>query len=638
MSINESDKNWSELPFNPSETEIKKERSDDDIVREIRHFMEKSDEYRDPHIELAARARDRYQNWKLESVSKIRRANLKPSYGFSVIETLVPQVCEIFLGDEHIVKFEGQQREDIEFEDGLTDFFGVQFREMDFNTKFVSFVKNMHLDGTAIAKVPYRYKEIVTLRRQQQVDEVTGMVTLVRQPVYEVLYDGPDFEVVPIVDFFPDWRVKQPGDIQSMRGCVHRMYKSYADLQALEKKTTNGQESGVYKNLDELKKSLGRKGCAAWKAPYWSDKYQDTFSGEDEQQGRKKTWDQVELWEYWGLFDEKGDGDFKEYLITIGNGDVIIRIQENFYDYQHKPFVACPNYIRSNEFYGIPELSAVDAEIREATAIRNARLDQINLNVNGMWLADRAAGLDGKNLYSRPGGIVWTNDMNGLKPVQVPPPSVDSAQEIGFIEQNISQTTGIASPPVTGGSKSFGRTAQGVNFVQSFSNSRIGLKARIIADLCISKLVHIMMMVDRQFVTEESWVKLTSPDAPNPFVQLPPDAFFRDYAYNIKTKLELPDEVEFQKLQAAAGVLQVAEQTQPGSVKMDIVIESLLRPLIGPKVKKFMRSPQELQELQMQQAQLRVQEQAANAQIGEMAPQPNAGTPAQPGMNFNAPK
>lgn len=626
-----------ELPFSqPEDDRPAGKKEDKDVVREVRNFMQKSDDYREPHLDLAMQSRDRYQNWKIESVSKTRRANLQPSYGFSIIETLVPQLCEIFLGDQHIVKFEGREPQDQVYEDSLTDFFDIQFEDMDFEPKFVTFIKNMHLDGTAIAKVPYRYREIVTMRREQIVDEL-GNMFVQRQPKYEVLYDGPDLEVVPFQDFFPDWRSRQPGDIQSMRGCVHRMYRSYTDLESLKQRTNDsGETVGVYKNLDELKQSLTTKGQKAWNAPYWSDKYTENFDQLNDNKQNSKDWDQVELWEYWGLFDVNGSGEFREYIITVANGDVVIRMDENFYDYQHKPFIACPNYIRSNEFYGIPELTAVDSEIREATAIRNARLDQINLNVNGMWMVDRGAGIDGKNLYSRPGGIVWTNDMNGLKPIQVPSPSVDSAQEIGFIEQNISQTTGIASPPITGGSKSFGRTATGADYVKSFSASRLGLKARILASCGISQLVHIMLMTDRQFVTDTQWIRASSPDSPNPFNELPPDAFFKNYDYNIKTKLEQPDEIEFQKLQAASQVLQVAEQTQPGSVKMDVVIEALLRPLIGPKVKKFMRSPEELQQLNMQNAALRVQEQAANAQIGQLAPQPNAGSAGRPGGDFNA--
>ena len=89
----------------------------------------------------------------------------------------------------------------------------------------------------------------------------------------------------------------------------------------------------------------------------------------------------------------KNDGKFEEYLIVIANGDVVVRMEPNFYDYKFKPFVACPNYSRETEFYGIPELLAVRSLIKEANTLRNARLDNINLSVNPMWIADRAAGI-----------------------------------------------------------------------------------------------------------------------------------------------------------------------------------------------------------------------------------------------------
>jgi hypothetical protein len=598
-------------------------------VRMVRSFMFKSQEYRRDHLELADKSREKYTNWETQERSRIRRANLRPSYGFTVVETLVPQICDLFLGDEHVVKFKGIEPQDFIYEDPMADFVSVQLKEMDFEAKFIVFTHNMVLDGTAVAKTPYRYKEIGTVRRETTQDPVTGEPIRTKVPAIEVCYDGPDMENIALYDFFPDWQVKEPGCISKMRGCVHRMYKSLSDLKQLEKKKLpDGTEVGVYKNLDELKLSLRERGDKAWSAPYWEDQYKQSFESRDGNRKNIKDSDKFEVWEYWGLHDPKGNGELQEYIITVANGDVVIREDENFYDYKFKPFVASVNYARSNEFYGLPELAVVDSEIREATAIRNARLDQINLSVNSMWVVDRAGGIDAKNLYSRPGGIIYANDINSIKRLDPSDPSQSSAVELAAIEQNIGQATAIGSAPVVGASKSFGRSATGVNYLQQFASSRIGLKGKLMSALFFQNFVHNIMMINSQFVTDDQWLRISNPDAQNPFTTLPASAFSHSFDYMIKPKFELPDEVQFQKMQTVAQVLQTAEQTQPGSVKMDIVIEALLRPLVGASVKKFMRTPEELQQLKVENAQLRVQEQAANAQIGAQAPQPNGG-------NFN---
>jgi len=595
------------------------------IVALVRSFMRKSKEYREPHLELALRSRRLYQNWDLDSISKIKRANLKPSYGFMIVETLLPQLTEIFFGDNQIVKFEGRDQEDAQYEKCLSDFIDIQFEDMSLETKTICAFKNMLLDGTLIQKVPYRFQEQAMMRRNTVTDPNTGESFSQRELVVETVYDGPDLEVVPFVDFFPDWRVKEPGNIQKMRGCAHRMNRNLSDLKKLKKRTReDGTTVGVYENLDQLEDSLSTKGHDAWSAPYWSDDRKQAMDHSNDNKPGEKDKDSIELWEYWGLYDLEGNGELVECILTIANGDVVIRKQKNFYDYQFKPFLATPNYVRPNEFYGIPELIIVESEIREARTIRNARLDQINLGVNTMWLVDRAAGIDAKNLYSRPGGIIFSNDINGVKPISVGNPSDSSAAELGYIENNISQATAIGAPPVVGATKSFARSATGVNFVQQFANSRLGLKAKIIADLYFKELVHIMLMTDRQFVTDAQWVRASSPNDPNPFSRLPTDAFFKNYDFIIDTKYDKSDELQMQKLQAAAQILQVAEQTQPGTTKWDVLLEAMLRPLVGPAVHRFARTPEEMQQFQMQNAAMRVQEQAANAQIGAGTPQPNA--------------
>ena len=133
-----------------------------------------------------------------------------------------------------------------------------------------------------------------------------------------------------------------------------------------------------------------------------------------------------------------------------------------------------------------------------------------------------------------------------------------------------------------------------------------------------------MMMTNRQFVTDARWIRSSDPDADNPFTQLPPDAFFRNYDFIINTKYEKSEDEQLQRLQAAAQILQVYEQSQPGITKADVITEALLRPLVGPNTKKFIRSEEEMAERQRQAAILELQKQEANAVIGAMAPQPNA--------------
>lgn len=580
----------------------------------VRGFMNRSKSYREPQLKLAQQAREMYENWQSTGRTMIMRANLRLPFGFTIIETQLPQLVDVFLKNERFIKFEGRSEDDFIWEEQLTDFHQRQFDEMEFPAKFIQFTKAMLLDGTAIAKIPYRFEEIMTIRRETipAEESLTGQEEVVKTEVPEVVFDGPDFQPISLVDFFPDWQVKSAGDIKKMRGCVHRTYMTFAQV----KKRKKGKDGGIYINLDKLKQSMGTENrTSAWAEPGFSSRFKEAYEESMDVKPGSKDHDKIEIWEYWGLWDPKGDGDFQEYILVLANGDTLIREEPNFYDYKFKPFVASVNYPRDGDFYGIPELISVRSLIKEANQLRNARLDSTNLAVNPMWVVDKNAGINVRSIYSRPNGIILTNDMNGIKPLSIPDTLSGSYRETQDIQQDIqSATAAMGSSPQLNQLKSFGRSATGVNFLNNIASTRLGLKTRLMSNLLFRRMAWIMFMTNRQFVTEEQVVRVSDPNAENPFTRLSPDAFFRQFDFKIVTDIETGGpEAEFQKLQMFTQLAQVAEQSQPGTVDFGIVFESLGRTLFGPRMKKFTRSQDE--RLQMQQQGLAA-EQAANAQVG----------------------
>ena len=105
----------------------------------------------------------------------------------------------------------------------------------------------------------------------------------------------------------------------------------------------------------------------------------------------------IELHEYWGLFDLKGDGNLQECVLTVANNKVCIRAELNPLDKRFKPFVAAVDYPVEGEFYGLGELEPIWSLLKEATALRNARLDNVNQATNRMWIVDRASGINVRN-------------------------------------------------------------------------------------------------------------------------------------------------------------------------------------------------------------------------------------------------
>lgn len=317
---------------------------EDRALESVRLFMTNSRRYTEPYFKRADAIWKEYLNSRNEKLNPLQRANLKLPYAWTIIETFVPQVVEAFLGEKPYVNVEGRGQEDVQYEEILSKYLTYQLDEMEFFEKFVCYIKDLLIFGTAVAKTPWRYETRKSYEAQLTIDPIKGDISRVKVPVIETIYNNPDFDPIPFWDFFPDWTASRPGDIQSMRGCVHRVWRTLTELESKERKTKpDGTKSGIYTNLDKLRANISDKGFDAWaKKDENCPKAEKDYYNRDRALGLSegiKRKNKIEVWEFWGLFDVTGQGDFQEYVIAVANGDIVIRCDPNPYDGKFKPFV-----------------------------------------------------------------------------------------------------------------------------------------------------------------------------------------------------------------------------------------------------------------------------------------------------------
>lgn len=580
-------------------------------VKCVNKFMEASKKYTDRLFDKFFILYEEYLSTRSQRRTALQRANLKPPYAFTIIETYTPYVVEAFLADKPYIGIRGRGPEDQQYESLLEQYLSFQFDEMGFLPKFIPFVKSLLLFGTAIAKVTWKYETKMVM---QEVPSTNPLEPPKKVRVRDTTYDNPNFDPISIFDFFPDPYASVPGDIQSMRGCVHRVWRTFSELKSKEKKTlANGVEIGIYKNLDLIEKELNSE-----EGEIKTDGY-DTHLSKREQlydiPGDVKRKDKLEIWEYWGLHDPKGDGNYEEYVITIVNGKYCIREESNPLDYQFKPFVASVNYPIEGEFYGIGEIEPVWSLLKEGTALKNARLDQVNQAVNRMWLVDRSAGINVRNLYTRAGGIVLANDINGIKALDPSEVVGSSFRELSEIDYGIQQAVALPNPSA-GVSKigsGYGRTATGVNYLSNLTSSRLSLKIRLLSQMAFNNIARIMLMLNKQF-NEDVWVRVMNND-PNPFKLLPASAFACQYDFIVDSAVDRLSKKDRQSnfQQNIVPMLQMAEQYRPGLVRWEQVIPDTLKDFEYRNVDKYVTSPEEQQKFQQGMADQEMQKAKMNA-------------------------
>ena len=566
-------------------------------------FMKKSADYRKPYELNWEKCLNEYLNTKSVKANILQRANLKLPYAFTVIETFTPQIVEAFFGDKPYIQTQGVGVEDDYDAEAITQHTSYQLDRNKMLSKFAVFVKNYLVYGSAIVKNIWSTKN----------------------KGGRVIFDGVDTVNVPLEDFFPDWSSNQPGNIQDMRGCVHRVYRTLSEIKSKRKRVVNGRKVGIYSNVDKLEQSLDIKGDNAW--VNMSRPADDPLSLAKEraygQEAGVKTNDKIEIWEYWGEFDLSDDGEKTECLITIANGDIILRVDENPYSYKHKPFSMSVDYPVEGELYGIGEILPILSLIKEGTALRNARLDQTNQSVNRMWLVDRNSGINVRNLINRPGGVVLANDINGIKaldPAESSPAATRETSQIDYDIQNATANTN-ASQSVSNVGRAFGRTKAGIDFMQNTTSSRMVLKIRLIEEMLIKDLGWQYMLLNKQFLEDSQWRRLFG-DLPNPYTKVDDESFCKEYDFIATGAMERLNKSQRQSnfAQVLIPFLQQANQMQPHTVKWDGVTTRMFKEFDWRNVDELVTTPEERQKLQQddmiqqQQLEMHNQEMAMQAQ------------------------
>lgn len=579
----------------------------------VKEFMKDSREFRRQYEERWTKYLGEYLNSRSVKSNPLQRANLKLPYAFNIIESFTPQIVDTFLKEKPYISAFGRGQEDTVDADKISSYLSYQLDQMKFLREFIGFVKNCFIYGTAIAKTPWRHEEGEVTKRWTELDEM-GLPIQKKKTVVEVKFDGPVFENIDILDFYPDPKCNKPGDIQSMRACAHRTYRYLDELEALEKKG----EYGIYENLDKLKEGVENNGYDAWKnvnsSPgdqTWADTQRSYLL---HQEPGIKTKGKIELWEWWGLFEFEEDKGLEPAVITIANGNVVIRCDRNPFDYKFKPFVGTIDYLVPNEFYGIGEIEVTLSMMKEATALRNARLDQANQAVRGMFIVDRNSGINLRNFYSRTGGVILTNDMNGIRDLQVGEVPGSSYREISQIDYDIQNASGLtnASQGASNLGKAFGNTAKGIAYLESYMASRLSLKARQIEDWCMQEYGQILLLLNRQFVNQQQWVRLYDNEK-NPFVELNPEAFYREYDFYTTGAMERLNRTQRQQLLTSAIIpyLQTVEKAQPFTIKLDNLTKRFFKEFEYVDVNELVNTPEERERLanQASQSQAMMQQQ-----------------------------
>jgi len=414
-------------------------------------------------------------------------------------------------------------------------------------------------------------------------------------------HEGPRFYNRSIFDFFVP-RGASSCDVQKMSWVIDRVYRNLEDL--LDNPLyarAHDQIKYLLENNEEDHKITGDGGTAL-DTPKRTD-----LSLKNPAKGLSKYKGQVEILEYWGEYRKEKGEKAEQYIIAVavvGEEKLLLRFEENPLSFKFKPFIMSNDYAIEGEPYGYGELHHIKGLIQESTALRNARLDVANLSLNRVWLVERQAGVNLRELYTAPNKIILTNDLNGIRPMEMGQVTVSSVNELARIDFDIQNTTEIINPrqDVSNVGAAFGSTATGVNFLVGKSNLRLLTKARLLQEQFFKPLADILNWMNRDLVTDDMYYRLAGEDIKNPYRSVSPDAFLRRVDYKPTSS---PDKLKMaEKKDSMAYFLQTLGQVVKVKPNININFEELIKDMaktlgfarpekyIGPSTTTVVATPQ----------------------------------------------
>jgi len=290
---------------------------------------------------------------------------------------------------------------------------------------------------------------------------------------------GIEMPIFSLMNWFHTW--VNPACLDFEDDDAYMIWETYVPMKSFDRFKTNKS----YKNLDKMQIHQGEiydeseKTIRSFKnlSEYPSDKHSKL----------------VRLWTYWD----------HENFILITNENNPIRPDDNFLDGKIPCKKITPIPIE-NEFYGMSILDEGKDLFTECNENRNQYNDAVNLMLNPQWIVSRSCEIKRSMIQSRPGGLLFTDDVNGLQPMKVDWNILaQSIARNGLLSQDIMNYSN-AFPQMRGQAVSGQETATEYMGMRQAGELRSQTYNLLLAMMSIEEMIEDVVIFKQMFMTEDS--------------------------------------------------------------------------------------------------------------------------------------
>jgi len=314
-------------------------------------------------------------------------------YILAIIEADVAQKAQTIFGTWPYIEFQATSSDDAGSARKNSTLVCAQLDEDSIYTKAVQFFLEADIYGTAIGRLGWTHQDyLAKIRVPNDVggeEWMTGQVTT---------FDGPNLEVVPFEDFWPE-----DGKL-SIRDCKYVFHRYPMDLDDIRA----GEASGLYKKGSSKQlESTATANEAESPLSVNRNFYLDMFSSE-KQRGNKfdKKITCVDM--VGDLPDALAQSGLRKTILTVANDRVIIREQP--FPFHHgrldMMFFSYSPLMDPRTFHGIGKAEVGEKMQYLINRYASQKADAIDTAIEPMWLVNELGGVDTQNITTRSGKVV----------------------------------------------------------------------------------------------------------------------------------------------------------------------------------------------------------------------------------------
>jgi len=458
-----------------------------DVLRRITSDQEHSERYRKFYADRWYRYYHKYRSKHDAEFLKYRgdKFTIFVPLIFSLIETILPRFVLGTFGTYPYINVVPNGAEDIEPSKKAEQLLNTQLSNDKIIIKAPGWFKQFSMYGSSPAKVRWK------------ADYATFPMRDGKASRRVMKYLGPTLEPLDVFDLLVDPKATDVG-ISSAGYLIHTVILQEEDM---KDRVANAKKYG-YNFSGTQWESEGIVGTSE----LWDKFQRERVMGISQRESPDR--------KYW-RFDEYWT---PKAVITVMNKRHIIRRTANLIlDY---PFINLNRNPLLGDFYGIGDIEPVEDLMDEINYIRNLRLDNLDIMVNGMWAVERSAAVNPEELIARAGKIVNTNDIQGIKQLVFEDMTGPSRIEENLLKQEMNETAGLAEP-MRGQDPKGNQPAAGLAMLIEGASYRIKLGLLMIEHHGIREIGEKFMRLNylnlpsnhiTRLVGSSEWLKLKSAD------------------------------------------------------------------------------------------------------------------------------